>query len=67
MIYKFKDHAEKIMEVELFNKENFIEQCIDSIDFTITNENEDSIYFSMTKIEVFKLIGALHLLHKEME
>jgi len=67
MIYKFKNDDEKTLEVEFFNSTNFDEECIDVIHFTITNENKDSIYFEMTKSEVFKLIGALHLLHKEME
>jgi hypothetical protein len=64
MIYKFEDY-DTIMEVELFNEDNSGE-LIDKVDFTITQE-KGFFNVRLKKKDVFMLIGALHLLHKEMK
>lgn len=57
MIYKFRD-SDISMEIE---------QCGEStISIYIHEENEDFRAISLDKKDVYKLIGALHLLHKEL-
>jgi hypothetical protein len=58
MIYKFEDEA-TTLEVELFNEKN--------VSFSVLNENEIPITAYLKKKDIYHLIGALHLLHKEME
>jgi hypothetical protein len=68
MIYKFEslNGGIEAMEIKIIYGD-----CCDSneetvLQFYIRNESDDS-YFELTKQEVYKLIGALHLLHKEMK
>jgi hypothetical protein len=61
MIYKF-NHYTSELEVELLQEEK------EAIQLSIKTERDNiwnNIYLS--KKEVFHLIGALHLLHKEMK
>lgn len=61
MIYKFKNFTSEL-EVQLLQEET------DAIQFTIfceKNEVWNTIYLS--KKDVYHLVGALHLLHKEMK
>jgi hypothetical protein len=57
MIYKFEDPA-TVLEVELFNEK--------SVSFAVMSEDM-SIKAYLNKKDVYYLIGALHLLHKEMK
>lgn len=61
MIYKFEkenDSNQKILEISVQNK---------SLRFYIDEYNvENGIYIDLNKEDVFKLIGALHLIHKEL-
>jgi len=67
MIYKFECREESNeMEVTLFNDENQSKQLKEVVTFSI-NENYDWYSCSLNKKDVFHLIGALHLLHKEMK
>lgn len=70
MIYKFlQPETEIIMEIELFNEENQSTQLLDNVNFSIFNIDDYNGQKSidLTKGDVFKLIGVLHLLHKEMK
>ncbi len=57
------------MEVELFTKNNQSEELPDCINFSVFDEDDPDSYKSVDlyKSDVFKLIGALHMLHKEMQ
>jgi|LakMenEpi03Aug12_release.lakeMendotaPanAssembly.Ray.scaffolds.fasta_scaffold6051875_1 hypothetical protein len=57
MIYKFQDEA-TTLEVELFNEKSVV--------FTVLDENDDPVYAYLNKKDIYHLIGALHLIHKEM-
>ena len=63
MIYKFKKGEQSsILEVEHITEvEN-----IGIVELSILNPNVDTS-ISLYKDDVYKLIGALHLLHKEMK
>jgi hypothetical protein len=58
MIYKFQDEA-TTMEVEQFNEK--------TISFSILDENDNPVNAYLSKKDIYHLIGALHLLHKEMK
>jgi hypothetical protein len=66
MIYKFTEfNAGMIMEIEHIS--NTLPEN-DTINFSIHEDGTDEkLMINLTKKEVFKLIGALHLLHKEMK
>jgi len=57
MIYKFQDEA-PTLEVELFNE--------NSVCFTIFDEVDNPVNAYLSKKDIYHLIGALHLLQKEM-
>jgi hypothetical protein len=57
MIYKFQDEA-TTLEVELFNEKSVI--------FTVLDENDERVCVYLNKKDIYHLIGALHLLQKEM-
>jgi len=57
MIYKFEDEA-TILEVELFNE--------NTVSFAILDDNEEYVHAFLNKKDIYHLIGALHLLQKEM-
>jgi hypothetical protein len=61
MIYKFNDEeAQSILEFEQINE--------DLIQIRIQEYGDDlPAMFCLNKHSVYKLIGALHLLHKEMK
>ena len=66
MIYKFTQQEACInMEVEHF-KDN-LKEIPDSICFSIGESDDDMKQIHLSKEDVYKLIGALHLLHKEMK
>lgn len=70
MIYKLKQHETGMtMEVELFNESNQSIQVPDCINFSMFDEDTPDSYYSinLNKSDVFKLIGVLHMLHKEMK
>lgn len=58
MIYKFIDEA-TTLEVELFSE--------NSVCFRILDEEESPVNAFLDKKDIYHLIGALHLLHKEMK
>lgn len=63
MIYKFrKDEQECVLEVENVSENN----VIGIVQFTIIKQGREEA-IDLHKEDVFKLIGALHLLHKEMK
>lgn len=63
MIYKFKqDDQAVILEVELINDQ----APVDMVQLTIMAEHGSNCVY-LYKEDVYKLIGALHLLHKEMK
>jgi hypothetical protein len=69
MIYKFQEDF-KLLEVELFNEDNQSMGMEDNVCFSIkdeTNEQDEWVSISIKKKDVYHLIGALHLLHKEMK
>jgi len=68
MIYKFENHViQSIMEVESRETDE-IENNTEVILFSIKEEeSNDWQSIELFKDDVFKLIGALHLLHKEMK
>ena len=69
MIYKFDKHDQNsCLEVELFNEENQTPELDDSVEFSIIQHDSDSyVAISLNKKDIYRLIGALHLLHKEMK
>jgi len=63
MIYKFKREEQRsILEVEPV----FDDAPLDIVELTIMTDN-GTRSISLYKDDVYKLIGALHLLHKEMK
>ena len=70
MIYKFctPEQPTRSLEFELFNEFNQPKECPEVVLVSILeDEIEEKISFELTKRDVFQLIGALHLLHKEMK
>jgi hypothetical protein len=67
MIYKFETYViPSIMEVELTETDE-IEKNYQVVLFAIKEQGfEDWHSIELNKDDIFKLIGALHLLHKEM-
>ena len=67
MIYKFECREESNeMEVALFNDENQSKELKEVVTFSI-NESDNWYSCSLNKKDIYHLIGALHLLHKEMK
>ena len=65
MIYKFET-KHVVLEIELSKAEDEYEE--DSVMFSIKyNDMISFVTKSLLKDDVYKLIGALHLLHKEMK
>lgn len=63
MIYKFENEETTQLEVEYLPIENVLQ-------VSMRNEDESPdewISLHLSKEDVYKLIGALHLLHKEMK
>jgi hypothetical protein len=70
MIYKLtQPEASKVLEVELLNETNQPKSAPDVISFVIadTDDLSNGFQIDLNKTQVYKLIGALHLLHKEMK
>lgn len=65
MIYKFNDNEQgTVLEIQHFDNEN--EPFDDSVNICISNEG--SFYsVDINKKQLFKLIGALHCIQKEMK
>lgn len=61
MIYKFEDETRinSTLEFELIDNRLSI--------LAVDKHKEESVAVSIDKKDVYRLIGALHLLHKEME
>jgi len=67
MIYKFHTpETGASLEIELFNEENQSKELPDSVNFSIDDETQ-FVSIDLSKQDVYRLIGALHLLHKEMK
>ena len=68
MSYKFENHSiSSVMEVELRETDE-IQNDTKVILFSIQESNDEQWNsIELSKDDVFKLIGALHLLHKEMK
>ena len=66
MIYKFKDSDDFTLEVERFTNETDY-GAVDVVSFTSVNNDDTLISVELDKKDVYHLIGALHLLHKEMK
>jgi len=67
MIYKFTEYESgMIMEIEHMQNDHPEK---DTINFLIFEDGSDEVGLGvhLNKKDVFKLIGALHLLHKEMK
>lgn len=67
MIYKFKEGS-NVLEIELMNEEN--QNLFDHVVLSVKDnqsESNDWHNIAINKKDVFRLIGALHLLHKEMK
>lgn len=63
MIYKFENSETIQLEIEYLPVENVLQ-------VSMRNEDESPdewISLHLSRYDVYKLIGALHLLHKEME
>ena len=69
MIYKFNQQESGVsLEIEHFNEENKSKELPDVINFSIiSDESGDFFGIDLSKQDVYRLIGALHLLHKEMK
>jgi hypothetical protein len=69
MIYKFyRPETSNSLEFELFNETNQSMGLPDVVNVSITDlEIDEMLLVDLTKQDVFRLIGALHLLHKEMK
>ena len=69
MIYKFyRPETSNSLEFELFNETNQSMGLPDVVNVSITDlETDEMLLVDLTKQDVFRLIGALHLLHKEMK
>jgi hypothetical protein len=68
MIYKFETYViPSVLEVELTETDE-IGNNFQVVLFSIDQENSGDWHsIELTKDDVYKLIGALHLLHKEMK
>ena len=66
MIYKFKDSDDFTLEVERFTNETDY-GAVDVVSFTSVNNDDTLISVELDKKDIYHLIGALHLLHKEMK
>lgn len=68
MIYKFTEEF-KLLEIELFNSENESAASEENVCFSIKDEvgTDEWITVSLNKKDVYSMIGALHLLYKEMK
>jgi len=65
MIYKFRDQQGVYdMEVELFNEENQSSDLDDNIEISLIKNGKEAT-ITLSKKEVYRLIGALHYLHKD--
>lgn len=68
MIYKFIEHETGMfMEIEQFNESNQSIELPDTICFSIGEDGANIYHIHLLKDDIYKLIGALHLLHKEMK
>jgi hypothetical protein len=72
MIYKLKqENTTMLLEIELFNKIKSIinEDEPDVVSFMIGEEENflQGYEIRLNKIQVYRLIGVLHMLHKEMK
>lgn len=69
MIYKFyRPETSNSLEFELFNETNQSIGLPDVVNVSIADlETDEMLLVDLTKQDVFRLIGALHLLHKEMK
>ena len=70
MIYKFctPEQPTRSLEFQLFNEFNQPEECPEVVSVSIIeDETEECFSVELTKRDVFRLIGAFHLLHKEMK
>ena len=61
MIYKFENET-STLEVEKFSNETVCFTIIDEI-----NEDNNCLIASLSKKDIYHLIGALHLIQKEMK
>lgn len=68
MIYKFYKPEECVsLEIELFNENNQSKELPDSVEFSLNgDEMNEFMSITLNKHDVYKLIGALHIIHKEM-
>lgn len=67
MIYKFENiKYNTSLEVEKF-EDDLQSQRNEVVSFSCTDASGDCISVELDKKEVYYLIGALHLLHKEMK
>lgn len=67
MIYKFeKDSIDLEVELVQENDESIVLQEFTNISLKYF-ESQDWLTISLTKKDVYHLIGALHLIHKEMK
>lgn len=69
MIYKFyRPETSNSLEFELLNETNQSIGLPDVLNVSITDlETDEMLLVDLTKQDVYRLIGALHLLHKEMK
>jgi hypothetical protein len=61
MIYKFENET-STLEVEKFSNETVCFTIIDEI-----NEDNNCLIVNLSKKDIYHLIGALHLIQKEMK
>ncbi|CAB5218086.1 hypothetical protein UFOVP206_53 [uncultured Caudovirales phage] len=61
MIYKFIDKTEISVHLEIQLKENNLEI------FSVNHTKKNCVIISLDKHDLFKLIGALHCIQKEMK
>jgi hypothetical protein len=61
MIYKFENET-STLEVERFSNETVCFTIIDEI-----NEDNNCLIANLSKKDIYHLIGALHLIQKEMK
>lgn len=68
MIYKFYKPEESVsLEIQLFNKNNQSKEMKDSLEVSLNgDEMNEFMSITLNKHDVYKLIGALHIIHKEM-
>jgi hypothetical protein len=69
MIYKFNDYERgTTLEVQLYNEDNQPPQDDEYVEIQLCNEStEELITIDLSKKQLFKLIGALHCIQKEMK